>query len=145
MSQLKRAGVPVEDIVRIFVSVIRPKLEYACPVWHTSLTEEDSDLIESIQKRVIRMLFPNISYDEALESVNLPTLKARRADICEKLFEEIQGEDHRLNHLLPKPHDRGGHNTRISVSQKFLLPKWRTKRYKNSFIPWCLYNLQDTY
>ncbi len=61
VSQLKQARVSVEDIVRIFVSVVRPKLEYACPVWHTSLTEENSDLNESIQKRVIRMLSPNIS------------------------------------------------------------------------------------
>ena len=44
VSQLKRADVPPEDILTIFTSVVRPKLEYACPVWHSSLTEEDSDL-----------------------------------------------------------------------------------------------------
>ncbi len=145
VSQLKRAGVPPEDIITIFVSVIRPKLEYACPVWHTSLTDEDCKLIESIQKRVTKIVFPQMSYEEALEKSKLPTLESRRKEICEKLFLDIQQEDHRLNHLLPAMHDRAGHNTRISVSQKYPLPKWRTKRYKNSYIPWCLYNLQDIY
>ena len=35
--QLKRAGIGQHDLVTIYVSVIRPVLEYACPVWHTNL------------------------------------------------------------------------------------------------------------
>ena len=34
--QLKRAGISQTDLIRIYVTVIRPVLEYACPVWHTS-------------------------------------------------------------------------------------------------------------
>ena len=147
IAQLKRAKVPPEDILTILVSIIRPKLEYACPAWHTSLTEEDHDLIESVQKRCLKMVFPSMSYDEALKAANIPTLKERRYDICVKLFEDMQNENHRLFHLLPAEHDRGGHNTRLrlSHSSKYQVPKWKTKRYKNSFVPWCLYNLQDTY
>ena len=77
ISQLKRANVPPQDILTIFVSVIRPKLEYACPVWHNSLTEEDSNLIESIQKRALKLVYPHLSYDEALDQTNLPSLKGR--------------------------------------------------------------------
>ena len=36
--QLKRAGISQCDL-RVYVSVIRPVLEYACPVWHTSLCQ----------------------------------------------------------------------------------------------------------
>ena len=35
--QLKRAGISQNDLVKIHVSIIRPVLEYACPVWSTSL------------------------------------------------------------------------------------------------------------
>ena len=35
--QLKRAGVSQNDLVKIYVSIIRPVLEYACPVWSTRL------------------------------------------------------------------------------------------------------------
>ncbi len=32
--QLKRADIRQCDLLRVYVSVIRPVLEYACPVWH---------------------------------------------------------------------------------------------------------------
>ena len=35
--QLKRAGISQNDLLTIYVSVIQPVLEYACPVWSTSL------------------------------------------------------------------------------------------------------------
>ena len=54
--QLKRAGISQTDLVKIHVSVIRPVLEYACPVWSTSLSNYLSDAIEMIQKRVLRSI-----------------------------------------------------------------------------------------
>ena len=63
--QLKRAGIRQCDLLRVYVSVIRPVLEYACPVWHTSLPMYLSDHIETIQKRCLRTIFPGYSYDEA--------------------------------------------------------------------------------
>ena len=35
--QLKRAGIRQTDLVNVYVSVVIPVLEYACPVWHTNL------------------------------------------------------------------------------------------------------------
>ena len=52
--QLKRAGISQNYLVTIYVSVIRPVLEYACRVWSTSLPNVLSDAIEMIQKRVLR-------------------------------------------------------------------------------------------
>ena len=52
--QLKRAGISQNYLVTIYVSVIRPVLEYACRVWSTSLPIFLSDAIEMIQKRVLR-------------------------------------------------------------------------------------------
>ena len=34
--QLKRAGVNEADLFTIYISVVRPVVEYACPVWHTN-------------------------------------------------------------------------------------------------------------
>ena len=34
LDQLKRAGFTQKDLVSVYVSVVRPGLEYACPVWH---------------------------------------------------------------------------------------------------------------
>ena len=52
--QLKRAGISQNDLVKIYVSIIRLVLEYACPVWSTSLPNYVSDAIEVIQSLVNR-------------------------------------------------------------------------------------------
>ena len=41
--QLKRAGISQSDLVTVYLSVVRPVLEYACPVWHTNLPKYLSD------------------------------------------------------------------------------------------------------
>ncbi|XP_072023126.1 uncharacterized protein [Amphiura filiformis] len=51
LNRFKRLGLPVEDLVHVFVSYVRPVVEYATPVWHSSLTAEQSDRLENIQKR----------------------------------------------------------------------------------------------
>ena len=51
--QLKCAGISQHDLVKMYVSIIRPVLEYACPVCSTRLPKYLSDAIEMIQKRVL--------------------------------------------------------------------------------------------
>ena len=80
--QLKRSGISQLDLVKIYVSVIRPVLEYACPVWSANLPKYLSDAIEMIQKRVLRSIYPGLHYDDILVLVSLQSLKKRRDDIC---------------------------------------------------------------
>ncbi len=47
---LRRAGKPPTDIICVYTSVIRSVLEYACEVWHSGLTKEQSDTLEHLQK-----------------------------------------------------------------------------------------------
>ena len=42
---LKRSGACIDDMLHFYNSVIRPVLEYACPVWHNSLTTDQSDRV----------------------------------------------------------------------------------------------------
>ena len=51
--QLKRAVIGQCDLVRIYISVIRPVVEYACPAWHTNLPKYLSDNIELILKKTM--------------------------------------------------------------------------------------------
>ena len=71
--QLKRAG--VADLVTIYISVVRPVVEYACTVWHTNFPIYLSDNIEMIQKRAVREIFPGMSYVDIINHINLSTLK----------------------------------------------------------------------
>ena len=103
--QLKRAGISQNDLVKIYVSIIRPVLEYACPVWSTSLPTYLSDAIEMIQKRVLRSIHPGLHYDDILVLVGLQSLKKRRDNICKAYFNRLKRNTHRLNHLIPERRD----------------------------------------
>ena len=100
--QLKRAGVNQADLVTIYISVMRPVVEYACPVWHTNLPIYLSDNIEMIQKRAVRAICPGMSYVDILNHINLSTLKERRDYLCKQYFINMQARSHKVNCLLPK-------------------------------------------
>jgi len=46
------------QLLHFYISVIRPVLEYAVPVWHHLLTKSQTDSIESVQKRALRIFYP---------------------------------------------------------------------------------------
>jgi len=54
--------VPTTDLLHFYTTVVRPVLEYACPVWHSGLTVAQSDLLEYMQKRAICIVYPNAAY-----------------------------------------------------------------------------------
>ena len=77
--QLKRAKVPTNDLLSFYTTCIRPVAEYACPVFHTALPQYLSDQLERLQKRALRIISTNnLSYRQALEVFNIPTLYDRR-------------------------------------------------------------------
>lgn len=133
--QLARIGVPPCDIILIYIALIRSVLEYACAVWHTSLTKSQSDDLERVQRRCLKIIYPQLSYREALHLANIERLVDRREKIVKNIFNEIKQPGHVLGHLLTArtEHD---HNTRASYL--YQLPAAKTKRFSSSFIPYCL-------
>jgi hypothetical protein len=71
------SGIGHDDIVHVYCSV----LEYACPVWHPGLTKKLSKEIESTQKRCPKLVFPMLSYSQALNEAKLDWLDARHEAI----------------------------------------------------------------
>jgi hypothetical protein len=46
-------------------------LEYACPVWHPGLNKKQTSYIERIQKRCLKLIYPEHSYSDALQMSGL--------------------------------------------------------------------------
>ena len=69
--QLKRAGVNQADLVTIYISVVRPVVEYACPVWHTNLPIYLSDNIQSINqsKKLFHINYNQVQHIQAIKGV----------------------------------------------------------------------------
>ncbi len=81
---------------------MRSVLEYGAQVWNGGLTMGQSEDIERIQKRALRIMYPELKYHEALMESNLKTLTDRRDDMCVQLIKDMSKTNYKLNHLLPK-------------------------------------------
>ena len=57
-------------------------LEYASQEFHASLPGDLSDQIERIQKRALRIVYPDLSYREALGDANLMSLFEQNGGCC---------------------------------------------------------------
>ena len=89
------------DLLSVYQLYVRPILEYACPLWHTSLTKRQADQIELVQKRACRLILGQYnSYREALEALGIMSLFDRRETLLVGFVQKLLGsEKHR--HMLP--------------------------------------------
>ncbi len=85
LKQLKRSGLDSKDLQCFFIVSIRTILEYACQVFHHGLPKYLSDVIERIQKRALRIILPDLSYENALATLDMKSLWLRREELCSKL------------------------------------------------------------
>ena len=53
-------------VVLFYVTCIRPVLEYASPAFHRSLPNYISEDLERIQRRALKIIYPDLSYRVAL-------------------------------------------------------------------------------
>ena len=133
--QLKRVHVPTNAIVSFYCTCIRSILEYSCEVFHFSLPKYLSNNIERFQKRVLSIILPGKSYSDRLSITSLNSLHDRRYQLTKKTFNSIvANRNHELHDLLPD----------VNVSSYFLrnprdfnIPKCKTNRFKQSFLPAC--------
>ena len=135
LKQLKKCSNNIGDMLHFYTTVIRPVLEYACPVWHTSITNEQCIRLESIQRRAIHII-NGITEDYTTFCINnnLPSLYERRCEISKRFFNNnVLPSASCLHYLLPNRRD-------INITVKlrnpsvYCLPTVRTERFKHSFI-----------
>ena len=97
---LYRAGIGKTSILKVYLTIVRPILEYAVPVWQ-SIPEWLSDKIVSIQQRALNIIFPEAdTYWAALHIASVDMLAERRNTICQKYMNKMKSGNHPLNFLL---------------------------------------------
>ena len=84
LTKLKYVGVPTEDLLDIYILFIRSVTEYCAVVFHSSLTLQQSEKIEKIQKTCLKVILGEmyVSYEAALEMCGLDRLSDRREQRC---------------------------------------------------------------
>ena len=135
---LKRAGVLESDLITIYCSIVRSIMEYVAVIWHPGLTKDQSKMVEHVQKRAMRIIYPDSHYDNALVQANIKRLSVRRDEMCQNFFKELQCKDHPLHHILPTKRP----DMNLRYQRPYKIPKMRTLRLKKSPIFHGLFNYQ---
>ena len=123
---------PTQEMVEIYVLYIRSVVEYSCVVWHSSLTVEDSDALERIQKTALRIILQDNyhEYQQALKHVGLQTLYERREKLCIKFATQCVKKG-KMSDMFPL--NRKTVNTR--EHEKFFVQPAFSDRLKDSAVP----------
>ena len=143
LKHLRRAGVPNVQLLHFYLTVIRPILEYVCPVWNHSITKSQSERLESIQKRALNIIYNytiDLSYCQALFISDIQSLADRRDHMSREFFTSIICPGSSLHSRLPPPCDLSVLSRLRSASRFPRLPS-RTKRGQ-SFIAHALSHYQ---
>ena len=127
---MKAFGATKEELVHMWIVMCRSKLEQACVVWHSSLTKENSEDLERIQKSFAKLVLQEkyITYEEAL---NLNSLAERRRQLSLKFA--ASGQEHgTLSDLIFK--NRKHHEMNMRKSEIYKVNFANTERYRKSSI-----------
>jgi hypothetical protein len=99
---IKSYGASTDDMKIFYVAVIRPTLEYGAQVWNGGITKEQSNEIERIQKRAMKIIYKEDDYDKVLRIAKIESLEKRRDRMCIELIKEMSNPNRKLHGLLPK-------------------------------------------
>ena len=122
------------DLKIIYYSYIRSVLEQSCVVWHSSLTEEDSDNLERVQKNALRVIldYKYVNYESALQILKIKTLKERREQLCGKFAKKCTISN-KFKDLFTE--NVKEHEMKTRKKEKYSVSMANTERYKKSAIP----------
>ena len=132
----KQNGIPERHLLDIYYSYVRPSLEYAAPVWSTSLPQHLSNNIEQIQRRAFRIILgvSHVSYRRSCERLQAQTLSQRRNDLVQRYALSLPGKA-AMHSLLAPPQET---NYNLRSRRRYMYPKVRTERFRLSTIPYCI-------
>ena len=126
-------GAQKDDLVLIYILFIRSLLEYCSEVWHSSITIEEKDDLERVQKCAMRIILGKnyVSHENSLKELKLEKLVDRRESLCLKFARKCV-ENPKTTNWFPKnpPNEHDLRNP-----NKFLVTHAKTERFKNSSIP----------
>ena len=84
ITKLKYVGVSIPDLIDVFSLFVRSLLEYCSVSWHSSLTQEQSDDIERVQRTALKVILGKeyTDYQSSLNKCGLESLYSRREKRC---------------------------------------------------------------
>ena len=129
LRNLKKHGAGRSDLLDVYCKQVRCAVELAVPVWNAGITVAESNQLERVQKAAFHIILGASynSYSKALLELKMETLKDRRSKISLSFARKAQ------------KHEKFQYWFQLNeqpTESKFKPVPCRTKRYKNSPIPY---------
>ena len=124
-------GASTDDLKKIYILYVRSVLEHSSVVWHSSLSLENAEDLERIQKCAVRIILKDryTTYQNGLNYLQMDKLSERRKQLCLK-FAYKSLENSRLKDLFPVRKKKHEMNTRYQ--DKYEVQYAKTSRLQNS-------------
>ena len=132
LRKLYEFNIPREDLVLIYTMYIRSVLEYSSNVWFSSITNEEREDIERVQKVACKIILKEeyMNYGQALLSLNLLSLSDRRQMLAERFALRCL-KNNRFKDLFPENSKTIG----LRNEEKYVVKFCKSSRLQNSSIP----------
>ena len=133
LRNLYKFNIPEVDLVQIYCMYIRSVLEYNSSVWFSSITEEEINDLERVQKCACKIILKEeyTDYYSALLRLNLESLSERRQTLAKRFAIRCTRNENYKN-LFP-PNERK--NVNLRKQEKYEVKFSRTLRLCKSSIP----------
>lgn len=121
-----------EEMVTIYILYVRSILEQSCQVWHYSITEEEKQDLERVQKVACKVILNSeyTDYEEALKVLGLDTLSKRRDKLSLK-FAKRSLKYEQTRDMFPL----NGESVEIRYKEKYHVQHAKGGRLLKSAIP----------
>ena len=128
-----RVWAPQEYLKNIYILFVRSILEQSATVWHSSLTQENIDDLERLQKSACKVILKErfIGYKHALKILELDTLEDRRKDLCLKFAIKCR-QNKKVKDMFPKNNKK--HQMKTRNPEKYQVFHANTERLKRSAV-----------
>ena len=134
LRRMKALGVSQKTLVEYWKSEGRVHLELACPVWHSGLTEAQSQSLDRAQRVAMAAITGRWepSHPIQLEQLGLERLKPRREKLCRSFAERTAKNSRHTDMFTPS-------GTRLRTGKHSLIYREsisRTATHYNSALPY---------
>ena len=135
IKRLAQLGASEAILSDTYCKQVRSQLEYCVPVWHPSLTVDQSEQLERVQSASLRVILGD-SYKSARSArdlCNFKKLDKRREELCLNFgLKSLKHPYHSRWFKPTKPSERPKRKNTPTLQTPFC----RTKRYQQSTVPY---------
>ena len=134
--RFKELGGTSDQLCQVYQTRVRSILEFAAPVFHSSLTKNESKQFETVQKKALAIILGRdyVSYESALSNLNLERLDIRRDMLCQNFALKCVNSKRHKSMFPLNPYNRPN----LRNPKPYLEPRCNTSRYYKSSIPYMI-------